>query len=502
MLFACILVPNFPVQVFLRANPGMREHPVGILEGVPPQQRVIAVNTKAAAIGVDVGFTKQQAEGFGAKLFARSDAIEGSAHTALLDCASKFSPRIQDKAADTLILDIDGLGGLFGSTQQIAAKMRQALLNEGFHSHIAVANNPDTAVIAAQGFSGATVITDARQLSELPLAVLHPDPGLLEITELWGILTLGQLATLDSVAISQRLGEQGLTLQRMARGRQVSMFVPYEPKPSFHESAQLEHPIELLETLCFVLGELLERICAQLQEYSYRTNKLELELVLDPPRIAGEEVPEDKLVHRRSITLSTPMLDPRHLVRLLELDLQAHPPSAAVVKVAIVAEAVEPKQIQQSLFALPQPEPQRLQVTIARLKNLMGETEVGCPTILNSHHPSAFHITAFAPPPDDRDRISFSNGRQIIALRLFDTPKQAHIAFRSGTPVEVRFDGRCGRVINCAGPSLVSGEWWSDNAWSRKEGDVNLRFADGLVERYLIYLDLIAKRAFVHGSYD
>src|SRR5260370_3584013 len=154
MLYACILVPNFPVQIFFRANLKMREHPVGILEGMPPQQRVVAVNTKAAAIGVDVGFTKQQAESFGVKLFARSDAIENSAHSALLDCASKFSPRVQDKAVDIVILDIDGLRGLFGSPQQIATKMRQSLLNEGFHTNVAVANNPDTAMIGAQGFSG------------------------------------------------------------------------------------------------------------------------------------------------------------------------------------------------------------------------------------------------------------------------------------------------------------------------------------------------------------
>jgi len=236
MLSGCIFVPNFPIQVFLRVNPAMREQPIGILDGIPPQQKIIAVNTKAAALGVDVGFTKQQAETFGTTLCARSELAEGSAHATLLSLCSQFSPRFQDVSQNTFVLDLDGLYGLFGTPQEIADKIRQALLRDGFEANVAVANNPDTAIVAAQGFSGLIVITNPMQLSKLPLTVLRPDPEFLETAELWGIQTLGQFAALDPVAIKQRLGNEGLKLQRIARGEQVSMFVPYQPKQNFHES--------------------------------------------------------------------------------------------------------------------------------------------------------------------------------------------------------------------------------------------------------------------------
>jgi len=44
MLSGCIFVPNFAIQVFLRANPTTRKQPIGILDGIPPQQKLIAVN--------------------------------------------------------------------------------------------------------------------------------------------------------------------------------------------------------------------------------------------------------------------------------------------------------------------------------------------------------------------------------------------------------------------------------------------------------------------------
>jgi protein ImuB len=499
MLSGCIFVPNFPIQAFLRAHPAMRENSIGILDGVPPQQKVIAINPKAAALGVDVAFTKQQAENLGATLYTRSEVEEDSSRTALLNCSSLFSPRVQHRGRDTFILDLDGLGSLLGTPQQIAAKIHQALFAEGFDANVAIANNPDTAIIAAHGFSGVAIITNPTQLGGLSVTVLQPDADLLETVELWGIKTLRQFAALDPVAIKQRLGKEGLRLHSMARGEQVSMFAPYQPKQRFHESVPLEHPIELLPTLCFVLQQSLERICARLEEYSLRTNRLDLELLLDSPHV-GENLTERKLRHRRTIRLSTPMLDLKHFVRLLELDLQAHPPAAPVAAVSITAEAAEPQPVQECLFAPPRPEPQRLQVLLTRLKNLLGETEVGCPIVLDSHRPAAFQVGAFS-PPNDSDKIS-SRYKRAISMRRFDPPRQAQITFRSGNPIEVRFDLRCGRVVNCGQPLVISGDWWNDCAWRRKEWDVNLLFVNGALERYRIYLDLTAGRGFVFGSYD
>src|SRR3954452_10560290 len=108
--FACIFVPDFPVEALLRAEPKLRSQPVAVLEGKPPLQRISGVNDKARHVGVNPGMTKMQVEALpGLVLRVRSPLQETSAHAALLDCAQSFSPRVEDTASDTILLDVEGL---------------------------------------------------------------------------------------------------------------------------------------------------------------------------------------------------------------------------------------------------------------------------------------------------------------------------------------------------------------------------------------------------------
>ena len=69
-MFACIYVPDFPVEAIVRAEPLLRERAVAVLEGKPPLVRVAALNEKARWLGIEAGMTKLQAEAF-VKLYAR-----------------------------------------------------------------------------------------------------------------------------------------------------------------------------------------------------------------------------------------------------------------------------------------------------------------------------------------------------------------------------------------------------------------------------------------------
>src|SRR5438094_922875 len=121
MPFACIFVPDFPVEAILRAEPELRTHAVAVLEGKPPLQKILAVNEEARLAGVSPGMTKLQVEGCSEiYLRERSETQESIAHQTLLDCAQSFSPRVEDAAPDTALLDISGLGSLVGPLPKIA----------------------------------------------------------------------------------------------------------------------------------------------------------------------------------------------------------------------------------------------------------------------------------------------------------------------------------------------------------------------------------------------
>src|SRR5947209_3936922 len=283
MLFACIYVPEFPVEALLRASPELRAQPVAVLDGSPPLLTVIAANAGARETEIEVGMTKLQAEACsGIHLSRRSIAQECAAHDALLDCAHAFSPRVEDtnhqttsgnaKPGGTVILDITGLDRLFGPPAKLARDMAGHVSKMGLEANVAVAINPHAALHAARGFSGVTIIkagTEAERLGSLPIHLLEPSEEMLETLERWGIRDLRRLAALPEVALSQRLGQGGLRLQKLAKGCAQRPLVPAEPATKFEEAIELEDAVELLEPLAFLLNRMLEQICARLKSRAF-----------------------------------------------------------------------------------------------------------------------------------------------------------------------------------------------------------------------------------------
>ena len=141
-MFACIYIPDFPVEAIVRAEPLLRERAVAVLEGKPPLVRVVALNEKARLLGMEAGMTKLQAAVFAAPeekspavLRPRSPEQESSAHSALLDVAHAFTPRVEDTAADTLLLDLAGLERLYGAPAKMARDLASRVSAVGLEAN-------------------------------------------------------------------------------------------------------------------------------------------------------------------------------------------------------------------------------------------------------------------------------------------------------------------------------------------------------------------------------
>ena len=85
---------------------------------------------------------------------------------------------------------------------------------------------------------------------------------------------------MPEIALSERLGQNGLRLQQLARGEASRTLVPVEAPLLFEEALELEHPIVLLEPLAFLLNRLLEQLCARLGSRALATQELRLTLDL------------------------------------------------------------------------------------------------------------------------------------------------------------------------------------------------------------------------------
>jgi protein ImuB len=488
--------------------------------------------------------------------------LELAAQTALAELAQSVSPRIEVTAPDTVLLDLAGLDRLLGPPAKMADDLARRVATLDLEANIGVAANPDAALHAARGFSGITLIPagrEAERLGNLSLEVLlHPTAKsgpvegdratqILETLDRWGVRTFRALAALPEVAVAERLGDEGLRLQKLARGVGSRTLQPSGKELHFEETLELESPVENLEPLAFVLGQMLDTLCTRLGARALAAQELRLRLELDATRSHGDAEnigPSDDRaigssnssvslclsgeIHERTLRLPVPLVDARIFLKLLHLDLAAHPPPAPVMRVTLTAEPAKPRVAQNGLFLPKAPQPEKLELVLARLA-AAGAENAGSPQILDTHRPNAFRMTRFEPIDGlpnrrivglkERTRAAHDNSTipqfgnsAILALRLFRPPLTAFVQLHDGRPRHVSCAAIRGAVVWLAGPWRSSGDWWQqkesanvaseDAAWAREEWDVALKHDDAGLALYRIFRDLIGGKWLVEGEYD
>ncbi|MGB9072654.1 MAG: hypothetical protein WCC22_08265 [Terriglobales bacterium] len=543
-MFACIFIPDFYVEAVIRFEPELRSRAVAVLAGRSPLERVVALNEKARQTGVEIGTTKAQLEAWeNVVLRARSEALETSAHAALLECAQSFSPEVEDTAPDTVLLNLAGLEPLFGPLPKIGGDLARRASRMGLEANVAVASNPDAALLAARGLPGVTLIPggrEAERLGELPVDVLlesfasdaEQAARWLETFDRWGVRKLRALAALPEVPLSERLGQQGIRLQKLARGASSHDLRRLESPLIFAESVELEDPIVLLEPLAFLLHRMLEQVCARLGARALAAQELRLELELEQGSsrcLTQDGAPslarDDTAKFTRTLRLPVPMLDVKVFLKLLQLDLQAHPPGAPIVQIHLSAEPARRRAMQSGLFLPLFPEPEKLELTLARIAGIVGEERVGSVELLDTHREGAFAVRHFAPVEPEakksakqkKDGSMQGNGganeveenakeqmSAVIALRLFRPPLRAAITLREGKPVRMKcmaHEEIAGEIVWTAGPWRSSGDWSEQEGWSREEWDIAVPVDNGLV-LYRLVQDKLGGKWFVEGMYD
>jgi protein ImuB len=401
----------------------------------------------------------------------------------LVECASHFSPRIEETSPDTVVFDIRGLRRICGTEEQIASEIQRRV---GIAANLAIASNPDAAVHAAQGLRGVRILPPGREaaiLAPLPAYLLGGSPEFARSLDMWGIRTFGEFAALPPLGVFARLGEEGAHMQRLAHGagrRQLRIRV--DPL-AFREEKELDDSIDLLESLLFVLAQMMNELCERLRYHGQSTNEIRLRLKL-----------ERASDHRVALRLPVPMLDPKVLLKLLQLELNERPPQAPIEKIQLEMMPVEPRPTQHGLFLPSSPEPEKLEITLARIRALVGPANVGAPELVDTHRPDALRM---GPLTTAKGAIVISRPR--LALRRFRPPCPAQVwCTNHGQPARIYSAKGGGNVVTFAGPWRTSGDWWTTDLWDRQEWDVEIQSVG--VSR--IYEDSLRGQWFVEGSYD
>jgi protein ImuB len=387
--------------------------------------------------------------------------------------ASAFSPSFEQTAPDTVVFLIDGLQRLHGSLHQIAQAIGH---RSGPNVNIAVAPTADAAILAARNFPGITV---AANLSDLDVATLPLTDEMAQVFESWGIYSIEQLAQLPQIGLAERFGPHGVYLQQLARGAIHRPLKIFQPETTYEDRIALDHPVSLLEPLLFLIARLLSDQCARLLSNAMAANEVTIRLEL-----------EGHAEHIRTLRLPVPMRESKSLLKLLQMDLEAHPPAAPTVAISLALKPVHPRTVQTGIFLPVTPAPDKLELTLSRIRGIVGEANVGIPQLLDTHHPQPFTLVPGPPIPSPQSRSSNPQG-----FRYFRPPLPATVSLDGNRPVRLSAPGIHGKVLNAAGPWRTSGDWWTTTAWNRDEWDIAL--SNGAL--YRIYRD---SNWYVEGSYD
>jgi protein ImuB len=513
MGFAAIYVPEFMVQAVVRAEARAesaacaeatrRGRAIALIDGKPPLWNVVAANAPARHAGIFLGMTKASAAQFaGVELRTRSLAAEKAAHAALRDVGWSVSPRLEETAADLLLLDISGLSALLGSDKKIAELLLERAAQCRLRVNVAVAENVLAAEVAARGFAGITLIPageEAQSIGRLPASVLSPTEEIAETLDRWGIKTCAALARLPVLQLSERLGQPGVRLRELARGTASRTLLIAAAEVFFEEEMELDDAVEELEPLSFVLGRLLNQLSARLTARALAASVLHMRCDLQPAFENALDVRSEVVraknppgLYECTMQLPTPLRDAKLLLKLLRLRLQSNPPGAPIVKIIMTAEAANPRVTQHGLFLPSFPDVEKLELTLARLASVVGEGHVGSPQVVDTHRPGEFRMQHFVPEREDaaasrkkrakksRAEPATKNSPQTPAMsfRVFRPPLPIHVCAQEGRPAEVFLQGRRAEVRQASGPWRTSGAWWREEQWIEDEWDLEVCFVD------------------------
>jgi protein ImuB len=209
----------------------------------------------------------------------------------------------------------------------------------------------------------------------------------------------------------------------------------------------------LREPLLFLIARFLQDLTARLKSQSLAAASLHLTL-------NGTQ---------RRHSLPFPTRDVKLLLKLVEHSLDRQPPEGPVAKVRLELIPTEPRRVQHGLFTPAAPEPEKLELTLGKIRGLVGEKNVGYPELFDTHRPGLARPTGV-----------------LLPFRYFRPPLEARVtAERLWTRM---FQGK---ILQIAGPWRSSGDWWQPDQWNRDEYDLAL--SDGAL--YRIFLDREPDRA-------
>jgi protein ImuB len=351
-------------------------------------------------------------------------------------------------------------------------------------ARIGFASNPDLAALAAHAAKpvlawSASEEDASTHLRALPLSALSPAANTAVLLRLWGIHTLGDLQRLPRQDVALRLGPEGARLWDMAAGGRDRLMRLFRPQLRYCEEEELEHAVESLEPLLFLLRRMLDTLCHRLAESWLVAAAMKLWLGFD-----------DKQQREAHLRIAEPTRDVDLLLRLLHTHMEGITAPAPIIRVALEFLPIRPTGSQMDIFERGMRDPNRFAETLTQIEAIVGQGNAGRVKLLPSRALDAFEMEAFleeAKQGQDRRKPALQRraapakvGVQSFAcqnqcglpLRRIRPARPVDVTMVKGRPGVLHMTAKSHAIAASSGPWLFSGDWWGDSGWQREVWEV------------------------------
>ncbi len=586
----CIWLPNWPIQRIVAAQPKLKSRPV-LLHWRDPRRglRVAACSSAARRLGVRRDMPLTEATSLVEREVKSSAAANSSSNCSqhvliephrpesdqaelaeLAVWCQQFSPLVgwETVAAkslllkrqtpnlattghsptgpspaggspshDFLLLDVTGLGAIFGSEAKLAQLVAKSFRGRDLYGSVAVASclgaawalarygrfsiapsaqtpaptvppgsvrgKPDRQGSPLQASFGGDVLPrsrawfaeeEAEELGRLPMEALRVSLGVLESLWRLGIRRVEELEKLPKSSLPSRFGASLLLRLEQLRDRAPETLTAHRAPTEFREVWVCDTPTFRRADVEQVVRQLTGRVCRLLAERD--RGAIRLLCIVHQQEGAAEQL---------QVELFQPTCSGEHLWDLMQMQLEQFRLVGAAVKIELTAAISAPLKVQQAeLFGdVKRSRSRQFSLLLDRLAARLGGDRVLRPRATADPQPERNCVLEPANGGLRRRRkkkqaSKRTNPAAHRPLQLFSAPREIETVAVAGCPPgQFQYQGQSHRVARHWGPERIETGWWRGPSVRRDY----YRIETDEGRRFWLFRELTNRRWFLHGAY-
>ncbi len=374
----------------------------------------------------------------------------------------RFTPLVALDAPHGLLLDISGVGHLFGGEAAMLTEVLQKISTQGLTVRGAIAGTSLAARALARHAPRSIVPVggDAAAVAPLTIAVFE-DEKIARALLRAGLKTVGQVAGRERSELSERLGRDFVTRLDVLLGAEEKPLSPLRPLPDLMAEQRFAEPVVARGVIDMTLQGLAQSLRGILEREGRGARLLEALFF----RADGD-------VRHIPVRTGAPLRDPAVMLRLLneKLDALADPldPGFGFDLIRLEATLAEETKPVTTSFDADENARWQVEFLIDRLAARFGEHRVQRFVAQDTHIPEAQSV---AVPAQAREFLGhWRNKRNAAAndpprrpLRLFETPEAITASLSTppdGPPKFFRWRQCRHDVAHAEGPERIAMQWW------------------------------------------